>query len=377
MDAQPDDPFPARKPPTWRQLPDALSPGMIGVVALLVLARGLASVIEGFDDPSWHAQPWRAAAVGSLSAGIGAAPMLLIVVAVWRRGPRGDRARATALAVAVVASSLLGMCLRLTWGSTTGLGASWDGVVPMFALSLPRNILVGGLLAAALEFWRREQRSVARARDLELEHAAIESERAESLLHLLRAQIEPHFLFNALANVRRLLEHDPTRGRAMLDHLASYLETALPHLRDPAGWTVGREIDLAHAYLELHEVRMGGRLHHEVDVPAALRTVPLLPMTLLTLAENAVKHGIDPLARGGRVVLRARADADRLRLEVSDDGAGFKSGTSAGTGTGLANLRARLAAEYAGAATLSLESNDAGGVTARLDMPRHHAVATA
>jgi LytS/YehU family sensor histidine kinase len=182
----------------------------------------------------------------------------------------------------------------------------------------------------------------------------------------MQAQIEPHFLFNTLANVRRLYQTDLATGRQMLDNLMRYLEVALPRMRQPHS-TVDREIGLVEAYLGVQAVRMGRRLAFAITVEPALRRMALPPMMLLTLVENAIKHGLNPLPEGGRIVISAQRDGERLRLAVCDDGRGFRD--SSGAGTGLANIRARLALLHADDAALSLTENVERGITSTLVLP--------
>jgi len=136
--------------------------------------------------------------------------------------------------------------------------------------------------------------------------------------------------------------------------------------------SVDREVSLVEAYLGVQAVRMGRRLSFDLDIPPALRTLSLPPMMLLTLVENAIKHGLNPLPEGGRIVVSAQRDGDCLRLQVRDNGQGFRA--SSGAGTGLANIRARLALLHAEAATLSLTENPERGVTSTLLLPATHAL---
>jgi LytS/YehU family sensor histidine kinase len=189
---------------------------------------------------------------------------------------------------------------------------------------------------------------------------------AEARLQVLQAQIEPHFLFNTLANVRRLYQTDLAAGRAMLDNLMRYLEVALPHMRAERS-TVAGELSLVEAYLHVQRIRMGRRLTFRIDVPAPLHALEVPPMMLLTLVENAIKHGLNPLPEGGAIEIRARREGDRLRLDVTDDGRGFQA--TSGGGTGLANIRARLAAMHGDEASLTLTENEPHGVTATLELP--------
>ena len=152
----------------------------------------------------------------------------------------------------------------------------------------------------------------------------------------------------------------------MLADLLRYLEEALPALRDENS-TLGREAGLVRAYLAVHQVRMGARLRTEFDIPAALFDRPVPPMVLLTLVENALKHGLQPMVDGGSVQVAARTEGGRLALTVADTGRGMGSGS--GHGTGLANLRARLKAMYGAAASLSLAVNEPRGVVVTVTLP--------
>ena len=183
---------------------------------------------------------------------------------------------------------------------------------------------------------------------------------------MLQAQIEPHFLFNTLANVRRLYQTEPATAEAMLDSLMRYLETALPQMRANVS-TLGREAELTASYLDIQRIRMGRRLSYTIDVAPALRDTPLPPMMLLTLAENAIKHGLAPLPEGGFVRISAHHLGDELELRVADSGRGFTQ--TSGAGTGLANIRARLAALYGATGRLSLAPNSPRGVTATIVVP--------
>jgi len=183
----------------------------------------------------------------------------------------------------------------------------------------------------------------------------------------LQAQIEPHFLFNTLANVRRLYRKQPAAGAETIDNLMTYLRAALPQVRRSES-TLSEEFDLARAYLQLLQVRMGTRLRFTLDLPPELRSLAFPPMVLVTLVENAIKHGLAPAGLGGAVQLCARRSDKTLEVSVADDGVGFGP-DSGGHGLGLANIRRQLAARFGERASLSLEERDTGGVIARLTLP--------
>jgi LytS/YehU family sensor histidine kinase len=182
------------------------------------------------------------------------------------------------------------------------------------------------------------------------------------------AQVEPHFLFNTLANVQALVETGSPRAPAVLRSLIAYLKATMPRL-DDGDAQLGREITLVRSYLELMHLRMPDRLHFTVDGDPALQGFPCPPMLLLTLVENAVRHGIDPSETGGTIAVTSRRDGGVVRLVVRDDGVGM--GESAVPGTGLANLRERLATFYGGAARLELTEVAPHGLLAEIliDVP--------
>ena len=194
----------------------------------------------------------------------------------------------------------------------------------------------------------------------------MDEQTAEARLQMLEAQIEPHFLFNTLAHVKRLYETDRAAGASMLHNLEAYLAVALPQMRATDS-TLGRELDHAIAYLDIQQIRMGRRLAYAIDIDDALRCARLPPLMLLTLVENAIKHGLTPVPGGGRIDMRARVEAGRLQVEVADTGGGFTR--SGGAGAGLANIRARLAAQFGQDASLALALNAPRGVVATIALP--------
>ena len=233
------------------------------------------------------------------------------------------------------------------------------------------TMVVLALLAGVL----REYRSaslVASAvlHEAELNRIRLQSELTAGRLLVLQAQIEPHFLFNSLANLRRLLRTDAQSGQAMLADLMRYLESALPRMREDSS-TLEREAELIQAFLAVHRVRMGARLTVQIDVPPGLGTHVVPPMMLLTLIENALKHGLGPLPEGGSITVEARQVGGRLLMRVADTGRGLVPGS--GAGTGLANIRSRLKAMYGTAASLSLRHNQPHGLVAEIDLPGHSA----
>ena len=192
----------------------------------------------------------------------------------------------------------------------------------------------------------------------------------EAQLKLLQAQIEPHFLFNTLANVQSLIDCDAPRAKAMLESFIDYLRLSLPQLRRELA-PLGAELDLIGSYLELLALRMAGRLRYEIDADAAAREAMIPPLLVQPLVENAIRHGLEPKVEGGLLRVQASIDAGRLVIVVSDDGRGLDAPRRPGppgSGVGLDNVRARLAARYGHRGRLTLERL-ATGTRATLELP--------
>jgi signal transduction histidine kinase len=205
----------------------------------------------------------------------------------------------------------------------------------------------------------------AKTRQLEAERRATEAQ-----LRLLQAQIEPHFLFNTLANVSSLMDHDPPRAKQMLASFTDYLRASLGTLRAEHS-TVANELELAQSYLQLLQARMEERLRFSIEADEATRAQPLPPLLLQPLVENAVVHGLEPSIEGGMVQVRAEVVDGALRLEVKDDGRGIDAPPrpgKRGAGVALANVRQRLATRYGSAATLELLPGQPGTL-ARITIP--------
>ena len=227
-------------------------------------------------------------------------------------------------------------------------------------------LVLGLLITLTAQLREREARARSQALEFELERSRLEKQAVDARLALLQAQIEPHFLFNTLANVQALVEHNSPRAADVLKSLIAYLRAAMPrlHQHEP---TLANELALVRAYLDLMQMRMPDRLSFDIDVEPALLGQRFPAMALLTLVENAVRHGLDPSEVGGRIRIGARASADGLRLWVSDDGVGLSDHVVAGTG--LANLRARLAAFFGPGAQLQLHQETPHGLRAEIVLP--------
>ena len=270
---------------------------------------------------------------------------------------------------------LLGVVAVVPFGAIV---AYWltTGDVHFMRLPLQRtgfvHITFTGILFApwiALGAMLRQREAFARdqALSFQLERSELEREALNARLRLLQAQVQPHFLFNTLANVRALVNAGSPRASAVLDSLIAYLRAAVPHL-DEAATTLGQEMKLVQAYLELMHMRMPDRLQFTVHVDAAAQDLRCPPMTLLTLVENAVRHGIDPSEEGGRIEVSVTVRDGRCSARVIDTGIGLQQGGDR-PGTGLSTLRERMKLAFGGDARLSLSGLVPHGVCAELEFP--------
>jgi signal transduction histidine kinase len=240
-----------------------------------------------------------------------------------------------------------------------GLGAGLILIfIPMFILVVVSKFFIDRSRAA---------QRLAEMKRKEADYHRMSQQVTEAKLSALQAQVEPHFLYNTLASVQALTEVDPAQANAMTGHLIQYLRNALPKMRESVS-TVGQEIELVRAYLNILQMRMGKRLGFEIAVPAELMDAPFPPLMLPSLVENAIKHGLEPQREGGMVTITAHADDGKLRLVVADTGRGFAD--ALGSGVGLTNIRERLAALYGDAASLTLVANSPHGVVATIEVPR-------
>jgi hypothetical protein len=305
--------------------------------------------------------------------------MSLVIQPVRRVGPASGWTRVVALSGSVVVACMIGSTALLLWQVTTdgqfdaihstllAAPAEEDNLWPVWRSNMIRFLSLATMLVAVAEFHRREVQSLESMREAESQRTSLEHESLEARVKTLEAQIEPHFLFNTLANVRRLYETDAAAGDTMLTQLMRYLEIALPSMRGEHS-TLEREAELISAYLNLQQVRMGKRLAYTIDIKPELRQMKVPPMMLLTLVENAIKHGLTPLREGGRIDISASRIGAELRLDVADNGRGFGSEISGG-GTGLANIRARLAAMFGTVGVLTLIPGNPRGLTATITLP--------
>lgn len=239
------------------------------------------------------------------------------------------------------------------------------------------SLSVVGLLVApwvALAALVRQKDALARHLSLtiELERHEFERQALEARMRLLQAHVEPHFLFNTLANVRELVDTGSARASAVLNSLIAYLRAAVPKINETST-TLRNELDLVGAYLEVMHMRMPDRLDYGLQADPQAVNLQCPPLTLLTLVENAVRHGIDPAEEAGRIDVRVTLEQGRCHAEVIDTGVGLGAGTGVGlgtgTGTGLSNLMERMQLAFGTEVELQLHPVEPHGVRAELVFP--------
>jgi hypothetical protein len=257
--------------------------------------------------------------------------------------------------VCVFAGQWLAFTL-LEWHDAKRNMLSAQGAIGLLLLS----VFISAILASI--FHMRERRARAEAA-FQGERARVEAAQRQyhiARFKLLEAQVEPHFLYNTLANVISLIDSNPVAAKHMVERLIDYLRgTAISAGTEDA--TLGSQLELLRAYLDLIVLRMGSRLRYRIEISPELDSLPLPPMLIQPLVENAIKHGLEPKVGGGEVVVRASRTGDNITLVVADDGLGVQAASpSASTGIGLANLRQRLATLYGTRARLTMEDAQPG-----------------
>ncbi len=274
---------------------------------------------------------------------------------------RSPLLRSALLAASVLAGAIVGEWLvRLLYDEQNALAS-----LLTYAL---RWGAVAFAVATTYYLWRASADSGEQFRQESLRRQLVEQQLANTRLTALRKQIEPHFLFNTLATVRRLHQTDPAAGAGMLAGFIDYLRRVLPML-ECSEVPLGDEVNLIRAYLTVIQLRMSGRLVVTFQVPGNLGTVLVPPLALATLVENAIKHGLTPRPSGGTISITASSYEGLLELVVADNGVGLKADSGGGTGIGLYNVRARLATLYGAKAALQVQANRPTGVCATIRLP--------
>jgi hypothetical protein len=360
--------------PAWRirlnELFEGITPTIIALAALVCLVDATQEILHTVLRSPVRQSIFRLLN-GFYTAAMIALLFLFGVVGALNRQPVPGARQSAAVALAVILVAVAGSLLQLHWLDLLNAQPDSDKYYYSDATShlvqrFVRYLTIGALFGASFTMYRRERLRIDALLETEHDQAALGQQLDEARLQALLAQIEPHFLFNTLATVRSLYQTEPAAASRMLDNLVRYLTVALPRMRDSKS-TLGREIALTDAFLGIQQIRMGARLAFSINVPTRLEHAALPPMMLLTLVENAIKHGLGQVREGGTITITASEDAGLMSVQVADTGRGFAN--QLGNGAGLANIRARLAALYGTTARLHLAVNQPRGVTATIVAP--------
>lgn len=263
------------------------------------------------------------------------------------------------------------LCCAVLGEAVVGLLHGGNLPVPTLLAHSLRWCAISLSAAASYYLWCNAQEARGRLQREALQRQQLEQQVTNMRLTVLRKQIEPHFLFNTLATVRRLQRVEPSMGAHMLANFVDYLRGLLPMLAS-IEVPLGEELALVQAYLEVIRVRMGERLHATIAVPAELNRARVPPLAVATLVENAIKHGLAPSPTGGRLDITANTAHGMLTISVTDTGVGLKSDLQCGSGIGLYNIRSRLATLHGGHASLRIHTNRPAGVRASIQLPLRH-----
>ena len=344
--------------------------GATALVTLLLSAEALSSSeILAFFSPAEIVLAWlEHLAELSVIALVLMLTYTLLEQALWRQ----PRARRLAICCALL-FGLSGLLTLMLYGYYAHGFAHLPPLMRLFADSL-RFGLPAVFLVLIADVHQRALQVDAAAHAAEIARAQLGHDESEQQLALLQAQIEPHFLFNVLGNLRRLYRTQPQAGADAIASLMRYLRAALPQMRSRDS-TLGEELQLVRAYLDLLQVRMGERLAFFIDAEPAHEKLEFPPMLLMTLVENAIKHGLEPVG-GGSVYVRVHTDSDALQIAVIDDGAGLGSAPGGGTGVGLVNVRRQLSGRHGSRASLTLEGRAPRGTRAAISIPLPRTSAT-
>ncbi len=278
--------------------------------------------------------------------------------------PQSTLSRAAAVTGAILVGGLAG---GYAGGWVTGIDLATFPAQKVYTIRLVvLSLLFGGIIA--FYFYSREQISEARQelQEERIQRLTSEKQAVQAQLRMLQAQIEPHFLFNTLANIHSLLDSDGEKGKRMLSDLTRYLRATLAETRSPLT-TLGNEIDLVTAYLNIFQIRMDDRLHVQIEMEDRLRAIPFYPMLIQPLVENALIHGLDKTIEGGSIQVRVEEKDGIVRVSVIDTGKGLTADQS--YGLGLTNIKNRLESLYDGQARLLLTENRPTGIKAIIEVP--------
>ena len=315
---------------------------------------------------------WESDLLGLWLRVFGLGAVLLLVFGVLEQWPRRLPRWLARWALQVIGVGLavpITTLLIYTFSTEAGAPPFWmeEKRVAGFFMFTVFGVLLAPWIALSALVKQREAWVTEQALAFELERSELARQALDARMRLLSAQVQPHFLFNTLANIQALVETGSARAPAVLQSLIDYLRAAVPRL-DEAGHRLGQELEMVRAYLDLMQLRMPDRLQVRIEAEPGVERLHCPPLTLLTLVENAVRHGIDPSEDGGRIELQLRRADGRCRVTVRDTGVGLVA-SGQGLGTGLKTLRERLQLVFNGEVQLQLHAVQPHGVRVELSFP--------
>ncbi|MEX2150464.1 MAG: histidine kinase [Steroidobacteraceae bacterium] len=323
-------------------------------------------------SPAWTTTPTVVLMLRTMTIGM----ILLLIFGVFEKWPRRLPRWLARWVLQVLGVAVSVPCVVALVYAVVFLGDPvpfWQNEMRMngFGMLSMTAILFAPWIAMSALMRARDEAVRSQAVAFERERTELERKALDARLRLLQAQVEPHFLFNTLANVRELVESGSPQASTVLGSLIAYLRAAVPRLQKPAT-TLGQELQLVRAYLELMHMRMPDRLQFAIHAGEQVNELRCPPMTLLSLVENAVRHGIDPGEEGGRIDVHVRVQDGRVRAQIADTGVGLRN-EGKGLGTGLSTLRERLQLTFGSDAHLRLIANEPHGVCAEVFFPAQRA----
>jgi signal transduction histidine kinase len=347
-----------------------------GLRLMLAWPRIVFTVVFTFVISLPLALGWKSGFLSLMTRTIGLGLLALVVFGLFEQWPKrlpGWLARWVLQVVGVALAMPIGTFFIYVLSTPPGAPPFWEvsdrlqGFSGLTAL----GIFVSPWVALGALVRQKDALARHQALAFELERSEYERQAHDARLHLLQAQVAPQFLFNTLANVQALVEAGSPQAPKVLRSLVAYLRAAVPRLDEPVT-TLRQELELVTAYLELMHMRMPDRLQFALHCDAADLALRCPPLTLLTLVENAVRHGIDPGEEGGRIDVHVERRGDRCSVRVVDTGVGLGA-SNGGLGTGLSTLRERLLLVFGDAADLRVGANTPRGVVAEIEIPAERA----
>jgi sensor histidine kinase YesM len=344
----------------WRRVRGLFAgTGFLLVMDLAINVMWLLDNVRGEIPEFGLSGAWRRQAPETLFNLYNSAPMLPFVALIVNLAPATGWRRAAHY----IGAYVLIMC----WDMFADLHGGFLNGTTLAALAGELEAsLTAVLLLWAFAYYRAASQASDTLARAQIDIASRDAELKQARLQLLRAQIEPHFLFNTLATIHTLARTERSAAIQLIDNFMQYLAAALPKLRHEET-ALADEMQLIDAYLGIYQLRMGRRLSYEIALPPELAALRISTMILLTLVENALKHGINPAIEGGFIRVSAAQESSLLVLRVADSGRGMQS--QHGQGSGLANARLRLMMRYGDEASLSLAPAEPRGVIATVRIP--------